>query len=165
MPGVMNTASEPEQSSRQKAESIVLWLPSQLDAGERDSLCAHGVVTSERELRFGQLHDALDELRRARRVRRGLITFHKVQIAGEGNKAQSRSRAAMNSIEERIGRSVRRYRVARDALLQLDPSGDWQDLYRVLDDCDNRGPGNTGDEPQFSWSGHLGNIARKCTIY
>ena len=23
----------------------------------------------------------------------------------------------------------------------------------------------TGDKPQFSWSGHLGNIARKCTIY
>ena len=24
---------------------------------------------------------------------------------------------------------------------------------------------NTGDKPQFSWSGHLGKIARKCTIY
>ena len=24
---------------------------------------------------------------------------------------------------------------------------------------------HTGDKPQFSWSGHLGNIARKCTIY
>ena len=23
----------------------------------------------------------------------------------------------------------------------------------------------TGDKPQFSWSGHLGNIARKCTMY
>ena len=26
-------------------------------------------------------------------------------------------------------------------------------------------PTFTGDKPQFSWSGHLGNIARKCTIY
>ena len=146
MPGVVDTASELEQSPRQKAESAKLWLPSQLDADERDSFCAHGVVTSERELRFGQLHDALDELRRARRVRHGLVTFHKVQLAGEGNKTQSRSRAAMNSIEERIKRSVRRYRVSRDALLRLDPSGDWQDLYRALDDCDNRGPSKEPEE-------------------
>ena len=122
MPGVINTTSEPEKSPRQKAESIILWLPSQLDASEWDSLCAYGVITNERELRFGQLHDALDELRRARRVRRGLITFHKIQLAGEGNKVQTKSRAAMNSVGERIGRLVRRYRVARDALLWLDPS-------------------------------------------
>ena len=24
---------------------------------------------------------------------------------------------------------------------------------------------DTGDKPQFSWSEHLGNIARKCTMY
>ena len=146
MPGVMNTLPEPEQLPRQRAEAIKLWLPSQLDAVERNSLCMHGVITSERELRFGQLHDALDELRRARRVRRGLITFHKVQLAGEGNKSQTKSRAAMSSVEGRIERWVCRYRVARDALLQLDPSGDWQDLYHVLDDCDNRGPGKEPEE-------------------
>ena len=26
-------------------------------------------------------------------------------------------------------------------------------------------PDVTGDKPQFSWPGHQGNIARKCTIY
>ena len=34
----------------------------------------------------------------------------------------------------------------------------WYNAIRVLVSV-------TGDKPQFSWSGHLGNIARKCTIY
>ena len=35
-------------------------------------------------------------------------------------------------------------------------------MERVLERVENT---DTGDKPQFSWSGHLGNIARKCTIY
>ena len=151
MPGVSDIGvSESRTSLREKAESIKLWLPSQLDAAERDSLCSRGVITNERDLRFGQLHDGLDELRRARRIRRGLITFHKVQLAGEGQKVQTKSRAAMHSVQECIDRSVRRYRAARDALLHLDPSGNWQDLYRTLDDRDNRGPGKEPEEVSAS---------------
>ena len=151
MPGVLDTAiSETGPSPREKAESVKLWLPSHLDAAERDSLCSGSVVTSERELRFGQLHDALNELRRARRIRRGLVTFHKVQLAGEGQKTQTKSRAVIHTIQERIDRAVRRYRVARDALLQLDPSGSWQDLYHALDDRDNRGPGKEPEEVSAS---------------
>lgn len=151
MPGVLDAdISEPRTSLREKAESIKLWLPSQLDATERDTLCSRGVIASERDLRFGQLHDSLDELRRARRIRRGLVTFHRVQLAGEGQKIQTKSRAAMNSVQERIDRSARRYRVARDALLHLDPSGSWQDLFRALNDCDNRGPGKEPEEVSAS---------------
>ena len=144
MPGAFDAgASKP---SWEKAESVKLWLPSHLDTAERDSLCLEGIVTIERELRFGQLDDALNELRRARRIRRGLVTFHKVQLTGEGQKTQTRSRAVMHTIQERINRAVRRYRVARDALLQLDPSGTWQELYPALNDCDNRGPGKEPEE-------------------
>ena len=65
---------------------------------------------------------------------------------GEGNKTETKSRAIMRSVEERIQRSACRYRVARDALLQLDPAGSWQGLYRSLEDKDNRGPGKEPDE-------------------
>jgi len=151
MPGVSDaTFAESGSSVREKAESIKLWLPSHLDAIERDSLCSAGAITSERELRFGQLHDALDELRRARRIRRGLITFHRVQLAGQGQKTQTKSRAVMHTIQERIDRFVRRYRVARNALLQLEPSAGWQDLYPALEDCDNRGPGKEPEEVSTS---------------
>ena len=145
MPGVSD-ATETGPSPREKAELIKLWLPSHLDMAERDSLCSGGVVTSERELRFGQVHDSLNELCKARRIRRGLVVFHKVQLAGEGQKTQTQSRAVMHSIQERIDRAVCRYRVARAALLCLDPSGSWQELYRTLDDRDNRGPGKEPEE-------------------
>jgi len=149
MPGVLG-ASVSRPSARGKAELIKLWLPSHLDAAERDSLCLGGVIAGERELRFGQLHDALDELRRARRIRRGLIIFHKVQLTGEGQKTQTKSRTVVHTIQERINRSVQRYRAARDALLQLDPSGSWRDLYPTLEDRDNRGPGKEPEEVRTS---------------
>lgn len=151
MPGALDTdTSEPEPSPRVKAESIKLWLPSQLDAKDRDLICLGGVVNSEKDLRFAQLEDSLDDLRRARRVRRGLITFHKVQLAGEGQKTQTKSRAVMQTLQDRIAKSVRRYSVARDALLCLDPHGDWQNLYLPLTEADNRGPGKELEEVSSS---------------
>lgn len=50
MPGVLNMAPQEESISRAKAESIKLWVPSQLDAAEQNVLCSRGVVASEREL-------------------------------------------------------------------------------------------------------------------
>ena len=156
MPGAINidTADKDEPSQRVKAESIVLWLPSQLDPEDRDTICLGGVVKSEKELRLGQLADSLNDLRRARRTRRGLTTFHKVQLAGQGQKTQTKSQAAMKTIQVRIDRSVRRYRAARDALLRLDPGGDWTKLYPPLSDHDNRGPGKEPEEmlgPNGKW--------------
>jgi len=152
MPGVPGgIASEPELSQREKAESVKLWLPSQLeDANERVSVCTAGIINSEKELRFGQLQDSLNDLRRARRIRCGLVTFHKIQLAGEGQRTQTRSRAVIQTIQDRINKSIRRYRVAREALLQLDPQGDWENLYPPLTDADNRGPGKEPEEVSAS---------------
>lgn len=52
----------------------------------------------------------------------------------------------MHTVEERISQAVRRYRVARSALLRLDPSGSWITLYHPLEDRDNRGPGKEPKE-------------------
>ena len=141
MPGVLDTTpTEPVSPARVKAESVKLWLPSQLDAEDRVVICLGGVVNSEKELRLAHLEDSLSDLRRARRTRLGLITFHKVQLTGQGQKTQTKSQAAMKSIQDRIDRHVRRYRTARDALLLLDPQGSWTELYLPLTDNDNRGP-------------------------
>jgi len=147
MPGVLDVdTAHPESPQKVKAESIKLFLPSQLGAEDQDSICLGGVINSEKELRFAQLEDSLNDLRRARRVRRGLLTFHKVQLAGQGQKTQTKSRAVMQTIQDRIGRCVRRYRVARNALLCLDPDGEWKNLYPPLTDNDNRGPGKELEE-------------------
>ena len=162
MPGALD-ASTPDQGSlpRAKAESVKLWLPSQLDPMDQDSICLGGVVNSEKELRFAQLEDSLDNLRRVRRIRHGLAIFHKVQLAGEGQKTQTKSRAVMRTIQDRIDKYARRYRVAHDALLCLDPCGDWQNVYLVLTDKDDRGPGKepeemSGSDGQYtlSWIWH-----------
>jgi hypothetical protein len=141
MPGVLKIGTpNPGLLKGVKAESITLLLPSDLDARDRDAVCLGGVANCEKELRFAQLEDSLNDLRRARRTRHGLITFHKVQLAGQGQKTQTKSQAAMKTIQDRIDRCVRRYRVARDALLRLDPRGEWTKLYLPLTDNDNRGP-------------------------
>ena len=145
MPGVLDINLDSSQS--EKAESMKLWLPSQVeDPNKRASLCVHGVIGSEKELRFGQLQDSLDDLRRARRVRHGLILFHKVQLAGEGQRTQTKARSAMQTLQDRIDKSVRRYRLARNALLRLDPGHDWQNIYLPLTEADNRGPGKELEE-------------------
>jgi hypothetical protein len=167
MPGALNTGtSDPEPSPRVKAESVKLWMPSQLDAPDRNTICLGGVVNTEKELRFAQLEDALDDLRRARRVRRGLIDFHKVQLAGEGQKTQTKSRGVMQTVQDRIARSFSHYNTARGALLSLDPCGGWKELYPLLTQADNRGPGKeveeiSGSDGQYSpsWIWHSGATA------
>jgi len=147
MPGVLDTGtSDSESPQRVKAESIKLWLPSQLDTEDRNVLCLESAINSEKELRFAQLEDSLNDLRRARRIWRGLVAFHKVQLVGEGQKTQTKSRAVMQTVQERIDRCVRRYRVAREALLRLDPKGGWQTLYLPLTEADNRGPAKEPEE-------------------
>jgi len=147
MPGVLDfSTSDPGSSPRVKAESIKLWLPSQLVAEDRDLICLGGVVNSEKELQFAQREDALNDLRRVRRIRHGLITFHKVQLAGEGQRIQMKSRAVMQTIQDCITKCARRYDAARDALLCLDPHGDWRNIYLVLTEDDNRGPGKEPEE-------------------
>ena len=147
MPGVLDgDPSDLGPSSRVKAESIKLWLPSQLDAKERDSICLGGIIKSEKELRFAHLEDTLDNLRQARRTRRGLLTFHTVQLSGEGTKIQTKSRAVMQTVQDRIDKYARRYRVTHSALLCLDPDGDWKNLYLPLAEADSRGPGKEPEE-------------------
>ena len=151
MPGVFNPSTvESEPLEAVKAELIKLWLPSQLEHEDRNGICVGGITACERELQFAQLEDSLNDLRRARRVRHGLIAFHKTQLAGEGQKIQTRSRAVMSTIQERIDRNARHYCTARNALLRLDPHGDWKDLYLPLPASDNRGPGKEPEEQSGS---------------
>ena len=61
----------------------------------------------------------------------------------------------MTTINDRINRCARRYRAACDALLCLNPPGDWSELYLPLTDDDNRGPGKeleetSGPDGQYS---------------
>ena len=146
MPGVTVTSVQASEDDTQgnddkPAETVSLLLPSSLDPETRARICIHEVAEHERLLRTAQLHDSLIELRHTRKIRHKLLLNHHVQIAGQGQRAVTRSRGVLQSVEDRITKFVERYRLAYRALLQLEPAGDWREIYLELEDDDNRGPG------------------------
>ena len=128
-----------------KPELWPLFLPSHLNQDDRSS-CHKGVAELERVLRLAQVQDSLVDLRRLRRTLRTLRTYFRSNVAGEGQKTQTKSRAAESGVNARISRTVQRYRLAYAALLSLDPTGAWNKVYLELTDKDNRGPLKEQDE-------------------
>lgn len=138
------TSNDPEFDET-KPELWPLFLPSCLTQDDRSS--GHkGIPELERVLRLAQAQDSLVDLRRLRRTLRTLRTYFRSNVAGEGQKAQTKSRAAESGVTARISRTVQRYRLAYTALLSLDPAGDWSKMYHELTDKDNRGPLKEQDE-------------------
>lgn len=143
MPGVTvvplsTSEDDAEDDNAEAAEDIPLLLPSGLDTERRERVCLPQVAEQERLLRMAQLQDSLVDLRHARKIRRKLLMNHFSQIAGQGQRANTRSRAVLNSVESRITKFVHRYRITYQALLRLDPAGDWQATYLELKDDDNQ---------------------------
>ena len=126
-----------EDNDTETAETVPLLLPSSLDPRTHERICLQRVADHERLLRMAQLQDSIIELQHARKIRRKLLLNHYTQIAGQGQRANTRSRTVLNSVESRIVKFVERYRIAYRALLQLDPSGDWQEVFLELKDSDN----------------------------
>lgn len=151
MPGAVTTPLRlPEDSAEdndiETAETVPLLLPSSLDPASRERVCRHQIAEHERLFRMAQLQDSLIELRHTRKIRRTLLVNHYTQVAGQGQRVNTRSRTVLNGVESRIAKFVKRYRTAYQALLQLDPTGNWQETFLELKDSDNRGPGKESDE-------------------
>ena len=136
-----DTADGEDTSGPGAPESTCLVFPSELETSRRNAVCLHHVAEYEQQLRLAQLQDSLIELRRIRRIRYTLLLNHQTQVAGQGQRANTRSRALVNNIDDRIAKFVQRYRAAYNALLRLDPTGTWQETFLELKDQDNRGPG------------------------
>ena len=123
MPGAV-TSLQPSQDDAEcdevdAAEVTPLFLPSSLDPESRKRVCLQQVAEHERLLHMAQVQDSLTSLRDAQKVRRKLIVNHHAQVAGQGQRASTRSRTVMSTVESCIDRSAERYRAAHQALLQL----------------------------------------------
>ncbi|EMD31060.1 hypothetical protein CERSUDRAFT_60542 [Gelatoporia subvermispora B] len=160
----LSPTAESETHAVVPIEDLKLWLPSRLDVSARSSFCLNGTADKEKRLRRAQLEDALIELRRLRRVYGSLLRKFKVQIAGTGRKATTRSQTSLRAFNSKIGLTIARYRDARIALLALDPSGEWQEQFKELRDEDNRGPNRKEDEhsegrrqPSWIWTVYAAN--------
>ena len=158
---------DPDEFDESKPELWPLLLPSELTEDDR-SLCYPGIVETEQSLRLAQVQDNLIDLRRLRRTLRSLRTYFRLNLVGEGQKPQTKSRASESGVTYRIIRTVRRYRLAYTALLFLNPTGDWRRVYQELTDKDNRGPGKELNERgvgdgyyamSWIWGGSFGSEA------
>ncbi|TEB19585.1 hypothetical protein FA13DRAFT_1802068 [Coprinellus micaceus] len=132
--------SDDMQAQAKSPESCELHLPSSLTVTDRQAFPK--LADIERRLRLAQADDALEEIRRCRRIIQGTYQFKQLNLAGQGNKPNTRLRTMWNQLQSRIQRAVRRYQAARNALVALDPEGTWQNRYQILrPDMDVKGPG------------------------
>ena len=113
MPGVgvppLSMSEDDTEDNIEPAESIPLLLPLSLDPERHERACLPQVVEHKRLLRMAQLQDSLVELRHTRKIRCKLLLNHFTQVAGQGQRANTRSRAVLNSVESRISKFVHRY--------------------------------------------------------
>jgi hypothetical protein len=121
------------------AEAIHLHLPSLLPVNLHQTIT--NVCDREHRLREAQADDSLSEIRRQCRIIKGLWQFKKLNVAGMGNKPNTRMRTLYNRFNNKTQRCAERYRAARRVLLALDPSGSWCRRLRQLNADDIRGPG------------------------
>jgi hypothetical protein len=131
------------------AEQIKLWLPSSVPAEHRTRVCLQDVAKIEEKFRTAHMEDSLVLVRKGLR----LFSVQRSRYKGEmssGVKASTRARNEINSYLTKANAAATRYRTARAARLNLNPTGSWQSTFRVLNSSDLRGPYNndhTGDLP------------------
>ncbi len=122
-------------------ENIKLWLPSELPSPYASLPAFKSIRDKERRLRLAQASDALDDIRRLRRVLLGVSQFKRLNVSGTGQRANTRIRNLYTRFQNKIDRAAARYRTARAALESLDKDGTWSVQFKVLLDADIRGPG------------------------
>ncbi|KAF9029676.1 hypothetical protein BJ165DRAFT_1359234, partial [Panaeolus papilionaceus] len=104
-------------------ESTKLFLPSALPDEFR--LTVNRLASIECRARLAQAEVALEDVRCLLRAKSNLTTFKKLNLAGEGNKANTRARVLYDRLSKKVDNAAARYRTARSALGVLDPNGEW----------------------------------------
>jgi hypothetical protein len=73
---------------------------------------------------------------------------YKLKQIGPSQRAGTRARNLINRFNDQISRCAERYRAAHNALLALDPTGEWQTRLQQLKKEDIRAPGRGDDESE-----------------
>lgn len=151
--GVLVVSTDDETVSSELAETFPLHLPSSLPPSLRQTPELTHLVKKELRLRLAQADEALESIRRGRRMISSLIQFKKFNISGAGNKPNTRLRTVLNRLQASIQHSASTYQTAYNTLLTLDPDGEWRTQFRKLDTADIRGPGQQPDDSVIQPSG------------
>ncbi|KAI0669043.1 hypothetical protein C8Q78DRAFT_1194055 [Trametes maxima] len=122
------------------AEDIVLWLPSSLPPDLLVGDLTKRLAQIELRIRLAQANDSLVDIRRIRRMLKGISEFKRMNVIGMGGRANTRSRALYAKFLRKQSRASGRYRAAFQALLNLDPDGEWKRTFQQLLDAHLTGP-------------------------
>ncbi|KAF4580561.1 hypothetical protein EYR38_003160 [Pleurotus pulmonarius] len=131
-------AEDADETSSRDIEDVPLWLPSAVDASQRESGCTHGLAAKEEMLREAQCHDALDKIRALQRGKAHLVIYKNRNVRGQ--RPSTRARTSLDRLDDRIRMETVRYRDARTALLSLRGHGPWEVVLQPLQDADLRPP-------------------------
>lgn len=115
-------------------EHFKLYLPSSLSASHRRKYCPASLSEIEDRLRFAEATDALESLRHHLRCRSFTNRFKVTNVTGQVRNTCARE--CQTRIDEKVKASEPQYRRARQALLELQGHGDWEDVLRVLNQSD-----------------------------
>lgn len=136
MPGLVNESIATESTTTVPIHLIPLQLPSSILPTDRSQTCPPDLFVVEADLRFGQAHDALEELRRHLRTRTSTNRFKIKNVTGQ--RANTRAWTLQKSIDKQVKISAAKYRCARAAYMTLVGPGDWEGALQVLESGDIR---------------------------
>jgi hypothetical protein len=125
-------------SAEEEVHNIKLWMPSAILMQALS--CDVNLVRIEWKLRTAQAHEALHELRQHLRLKRHLTGFKKDWITGQ--RAHTRSRGVIDTVQNKINTAAAKYRIAWTALESLAVTlleVDWKIQFPKLEIDDVRG--------------------------
>ncbi|KAJ7431195.1 hypothetical protein B0H11DRAFT_2262218 [Mycena galericulata] len=114
-------AARDHDAAPPKAESVRLYLPSELSEAERLHGCQRGIVDMETRLREAQCSDALVDIRAQLHAKSHLISFKNENITGQIQ--STRSQSLITQVGARVVANQHKYTQARRALVQLKGEG------------------------------------------
>ncbi|KAL1724763.1 hypothetical protein EV714DRAFT_222510 [Schizophyllum commune] len=125
--------ARPADSSPPNAESIKLWLPSDMTRQEREEGCVEGLQDIETRLRVAQATDALKKIREQMYAKHYLINERNANVVGQRD--STRARKVIERVGDHIVHHRNKYRQARSALHRLE-APDAYPAFKELKDSD-----------------------------
>ncbi|KAJ6463767.1 hypothetical protein C8R47DRAFT_1079761 [Mycena vitilis] len=123
-------------NGEQLPEVTRLFMPSEIEAGVRGSVCAIGLPSVEGRLREGEARGALEAIRHGLRTRTLTNRYKLRNWSGQG--MMTKGQGILRQINIRIHIAKVQYLYARAALLEVAGHGDWEERLKVLTDDDVR---------------------------
>lgn len=125
-----NTTTPVDEACDEFPEDVQLFLPSSIPLPFRTRVCTIETINVEKRMRVAQMTDCIVYSRRSIRIRTRMIHWKNKNITGQHH--GTRSRGIVDRMSARLQDLQNKYGFARSALLRLDPTGEWQEIWQEL---------------------------------